>query len=319
MPSVEFINKNYIPVFFGHFGVGKKQYIGPKNPSVCRFCGKSNPEIEFKHEAHAIPELLGNRQLILTDECDACNSFFASKLEDHLGKFLKPFRTIGMVKGKSGYPSYVSLDKNARIDIDSPTHFKFSHPRDSEFISNDPSKKELTLNLTIERHIPCAAYKALVKVALSLMPNSDLTDFSDALLWIRQDDHKHMLLQPLTVYSAFVPGFRPFPKTSVLLLRKKQNSEIEELPSCQMVMNFGNLQLQFIVPTRLDSHSSAEIFNHKFTMPRFSTLTPEMAANAQHYDWDFTPNVVVEARNYPIKISYKEQEEIAQPNQREDV
>ncbi len=319
MQPLDFINHNYNPVFSGRFGVGRKQYIGPKGPIVCRFCGKSIPDIEFQNEAHAIPQLLGNRQLILTDECDACNSFFALKLEDHLGKFLKPFRTIGMVKGKSGYPSYLSPEKNARIDIESPTHFNFAHSRDSNFIADDLEKKELTLNLIIERHIPCAAYKALVKVALSLMPNPDLKDFSDALLWIRQEDHEHMLLQPLIVYAAFVPGFQPFPKTSVLLLRKKQSSEIAELPHCQMVMNFGNLQLQFIVPTRLDSPSCTEKYNQDFTMPRLSSLTPGFAKYAQHFNWDFTSNVVVEARNCPIKISYEERQEIAQPTQKEDV
>lgn len=272
MQSLDFIDNNYRPVFMGHFGVGRKQHIGPTTPTSCRFCGKSTPEVKFHNDAHAIPEFLGNRQLILTDECDSCNSFFADKLEDHLGKFLKPFRTMGMVRGKSGYPTYRSPDKSARIEVESATNFKFIHPRGSTFIAHDPEKKELMLNLTIERHIPCAAYKALVKVALSLMHEDDLQDFSDALLWVRQADHDHMLMQPLIVCATFVPGFKPFPKTSVLLLRKKHTSEVTELPNCLMMMSFGNLQIQLVIPTRLDNPSREDKCAHNFTIPRIASL-----------------------------------------------
>lgn len=92
MQPLDIINHNYRCVFIGHLGVGQKQYIGPDIPTTCRFCGKSTPEVKFQNDAHAIPQLLGNRKLILVDECDACNSFFAAKLEDHLGKLLKPGR-----------------------------------------------------------------------------------------------------------------------------------------------------------------------------------------------------------------------------------
>ncbi|MFA5251657.1 MAG: hypothetical protein WC454_03620, partial [Phycisphaerae bacterium] len=35
------------------------------NERKCRFCGKSEPAVSFKNRAHAIPECLGNKSLIL--------------------------------------------------------------------------------------------------------------------------------------------------------------------------------------------------------------------------------------------------------------
>jgi hypothetical protein len=310
MQILDIADEHYKAIFAGQYGVGHKQYLGPQKPATCRFCGKSTPEITFKHKAHAIPELLGNRQLIITDECDSCNSFFAEELEDHLGKFLKPFRTIGMVKGKTGYPSYLSAKGSDRIDISSSTSFNFFHSEDSGFIVDAPEKKELTVNLLIERHIPAAAFKALIKVALSVMPQSDLKDFSDALRWIRQPTHTHMLVRPLTVLASFVPGFKPFPNTFILLLRKKSDSPLSELPACQLVLGFGNLLLQLTVPTRLDCEGQGEHAQFTFTTRRIGVALEKFSSAVRHYDWDFSSNVVVEPRAYPIKIIYAESEDI---------
>jgi len=310
--STDIISQNYDCIYQGHFGTGKKHFIGPKVPIKCRFCNLSVPEVTFRNQAHAIPELLGNRQLIVTDECDSCNSFFATALEDHLGKRLKPFRTLGMVKGKNGHPSYLSPDKNVRIDVKSPVEFAFYHSQDSAFMVNNEEKKEISINLNIERHIPCAAYKALVKIALSLMPNSYLTDFSDSLLWIRQSNHQHMLVSPLIVYASFVPGFAPFSKTSVLLLRKNVGNVKTELPNCQLILNFGNLQLQLIIPTRLDSPSQSHMSEFQFCFPRIKTgfELNWPFGQVQYLDWDLSDNEAVEPQDTPIKIYYQKMEDI---------
>ena len=49
--------------------------IGESNPQirVCRFCHNKREQVTFKNKSHAISEGLGNKNIILYDECDACN------------------------------------------------------------------------------------------------------------------------------------------------------------------------------------------------------------------------------------------------------
>src|SRR5437868_6921115 len=75
---------------FAHF------YIGKDNS--CRFCGVTGPKC-FKKVAHTLPEFLGNKGIFSNDECDACNALF-SIYEGALAEMLKPFLTLGGIKGK---------------------------------------------------------------------------------------------------------------------------------------------------------------------------------------------------------------------------
>lgn len=60
---------------------------------ICRFCGKNEDDIAFKKVAHACPELLGQNNLVIYDECDSCNEKF-SKYESHLSKFFLPYLSV---------------------------------------------------------------------------------------------------------------------------------------------------------------------------------------------------------------------------------
>jgi len=61
----------------------RKIKIGEDNRDkrICRFCKKKKPDVKFKKEAHAISEALGNKKLILNEECDSCNEFFDENIE----------------------------------------------------------------------------------------------------------------------------------------------------------------------------------------------------------------------------------------------
>src|SRR5262245_65876053 len=72
---------------------GKNEILGQK-PQVCRFCSRTKPEVTFRKEAHAVPELAGNGTLISFYECDECNNRF-SAFEDDLGKLTLLERIAG--------------------------------------------------------------------------------------------------------------------------------------------------------------------------------------------------------------------------------
>ncbi|WP_323071544.1 HNH endonuclease, partial [Aeromonas jandaei] len=79
--------------------------IGParKKERKCRFCGETTyTGATFKKVAHAIPESLGNKNIICADECDTCNHFFGKTYEKSLVEYFNFFRVIDGVKSKEG-------------------------------------------------------------------------------------------------------------------------------------------------------------------------------------------------------------------------
>ncbi|MCQ6964048.1 HNH endonuclease [Aromatoleum toluolicum] len=55
--------------------------LGAGEPQVCRYCGKSAPDVAFDNISHAFPEQIGNKWLIDSRECDVCNTHFASAVD----------------------------------------------------------------------------------------------------------------------------------------------------------------------------------------------------------------------------------------------
>ncbi|MDE0360368.1 MAG: hypothetical protein OXI74_04280 [Rhodospirillaceae bacterium] len=84
---------------------GRKVVLGDRNNRVCRFCEKSDSEVAFRLDAHAMPEALGNKSLFTNYECDDCNQFFGCGIENDLGNWSKPSRTFARIAGKNGVPT----------------------------------------------------------------------------------------------------------------------------------------------------------------------------------------------------------------------
>ena len=297
MDILDLFDKNYTILFHGHYGRGKKRYVGPEKPNRCRFCGRSRPDVTFRNKGHAIPEFLGNRQLLVRDECDSCNQFFSSALEDHLDKFTRPYRVTGQIKGKTKIPSYKSPLKKSRLDT-AREGMMITEYADDPFIRIDENEKELTLAFSVESHIPCAVYKALVKIALSVMPPQQLSQCDACRRWILCEDHSRVLLNPLKVLFTWVPGPNPFRETSVFLLWRKDCSCVS-YPSCLFTIAFGNIQLQIIVPTalatgvvRIPRFPTPFEKSHEYGPPAYGTLdlsvteliSAHMEAITMHYE-----------------------------------
>jgi len=86
-----------------------------KKDRVCRFCGKKWGEVSFKGDAHILSNLLGNRYLMSDFECNDCNKLFG-QYEDHKSKYLGMSRTVMLVRGKEGTPTFKSAGKGFRMD-----------------------------------------------------------------------------------------------------------------------------------------------------------------------------------------------------------
>jgi hypothetical protein len=142
----KFYNDLYDPLGGGLIVPGKKDYLGDRNNRCCRFCGKRFPEVTFRTEAHAIPELLGNKGLFTYDECDACNELFGSGIENDFGNWSKPMRTLNRIRGKTGVPTIKGKDGSWRIESD-PRGLNIDHKEEDPVFDVDEEKNEMTFRL----------------------------------------------------------------------------------------------------------------------------------------------------------------------------
>lgn len=230
-------------------GKGSKIYLGTKGEE-CRFCGCSEPEVTFRNVSHAVPEFLGNHQLISNYECDACNTFFSRNLEGHLDKYTRPYRTFAQIKGKTKVPAYKSKDSRARFDVKPNKLPTILARRDESHISFDYENKTLTYKFQIGPYIPVAVYKCLVKIGLSIISKEELDNFSQSLRWINEAVHSLGYFKPLVLLKTFVPGPRPSKGLKILIFKKKDLVSLR--PHYFLLLAFGNLVYQIVLPSDLD-------------------------------------------------------------------
>ena len=256
---VNYYDNGYVLLNDYLLGKGSKRHLGTKGEE-CRFCGCSEPKATFKNVSHAVPEFLGNHQLISNYECDACNTFFSRNLEDHLDKYTKPYRTFAQIRGKTKVPAYKSKDSRARFDVKPDKLPTILARRDESHISFDYENKTLTYKFQIEPYIPVAVYKCLVKIGLSIISKEELDNFSQSLRWINEPTHSQGYFKPLVLLKTFIPGPRPNRALKISIYKKKDLVSLR--PHYFLLLAFGNLVYQIVLPSDLDrilQHSKSDL------------------------------------------------------------
>jgi hypothetical protein len=181
---LRFLDENYISIDTYHLNEEGKIFLGDRSDRRCRFCHRKEPEATFKSVAHAIPEFTGNKKLIAIYECDDCNSKFSKLLESHMANYMNLWHTFSQVKGKRAVPSFKTIhEKKSRVDIgDANVEIK-EHEGDT-ILAIDEGKKTITFTAKRASYIPIAIYKCLVKMVLTILPESELVNFKTTLNWI---------------------------------------------------------------------------------------------------------------------------------------
>lgn len=246
-----FYEQNYTPISFYELRRGEqKTYIGSRaHPRTCRFCGKAEPNVRFSEDAHAVSHMVGNRTLFLAEECDECNSK-SSAFESDFGKFTHPDRTWGQVPGKKGVPTLKSFAKTSRVDVSS-NGFVIQQKQGDELIDFDPDKNESSFlaKATIHKYRPLGVYKALLKMALSILDAKHLTYLRPALKWIATNGLQEGAVNDITGYkciTSFTSGPAPYPFPTVLIMRRKH--DLLNCPYMTFVLLFHNYTYQIFLP-----------------------------------------------------------------------
>ena len=245
---------------------GRKKILGNKANRVCRFCSRGKPEVSFRKKAHAIPEFLGNKSIFTNYECDSCNHFFGCGIETDLANWSKPNRTFAHIKGKNGIPTLKKggAEPGWRIEY-SPTDFQMTEYEDDPFFVIDEERKQIRFELKRDAYTPVAVLKAFVKIGLTLLPDEELPNFSEALAWIRDPDHTKNPAEEIPIAHTFQPG--PMPNDLIVVILMRRKDLVMNVPYTFLVLSYGNDVFQVCLPS--PKRDNAIIGGQKLVCPAF--------------------------------------------------
>lgn len=233
-----------------YFSPLRKKYHGNKALRICRFCGSAYnpPHTTFKSDAHIIPEFLGNKHLTNPFECDQCNNKF-SEYENHLKNYLGIIPTVLGTKGKKNKrPTHPSRDNMAKAEFSSKLsieekHLEFINSANGKALHFNPTTGSLTIQAANQPYIPFLAYKALVKIGLSCISETDTSQYAEAFKMLNNKSLVPNGIMPFTfVTQTSIDVDRP----RVYLFKKNSNGS--SLPSHVVILQYGNLLFQYFLP-----------------------------------------------------------------------
>jgi len=164
-----------------HFGTPRMRYIGKANKAerVCRWCGRSMPEVTFLKKAHAISESLGNKTVILCDECDECNQRYGDTIEPSATTYFQFENTLFGVHGKDGIPKIKKSDHSFLFN-DGKNVYRIA--AEGECVGDMPPERIYiqSPNQIVDQDI----YRCFCKYALSVMPDAVFCRYKWLIPWL---------------------------------------------------------------------------------------------------------------------------------------
>ena len=237
----------------------------------CRFCGETNPEVSFRKKAHAIPEFLGNKSIILINECDICNEFFAREYEDHLAKWFGPMRSLCQMQGKKGTPKYKSDKFIAARGNKSIELFINSNSSIMNIKEGSSGTFKIPVEMKTQPFIPVRAAQAFIKSAISILPIELLSECENTILWLSKKSKVN--LDRFTVLYAFTPGVNPYKNGKVMICKRKNSGA--EMPALWFTIATTNFLFQIMIPFCKSDGWIKHTKDNSFEATKFPTPFPE--------------------------------------------
>lgn len=196
----------------------------------CLFCGTPFEEWDKKDVAHAISECMGNKKLINYCECYHCNHRFGEIAENHLGKYIMPYRIINEVYGK-GHGKNIIKDIS-KDDTKSFETYRFEQRKNQPIFQSEtfevyslfiekhkfklitPIENGVILTLPRQTYNPKMVYISFLKMAYTLLPFNEIP---------------HYINNILSLYS-FISDKPLYNQTEVVFDENKKDKYINGLP-----------------------------------------------------------------------------------------
>lgn len=235
---------------FHHLGTKRKSIGEPdKNKRLCRFCSNASVPLSFNNKAHAISEALGNKNLVLYEECDQCNQRFSHDIEQDLIEYYALFRSFFDIKGKGGLKKIKG--SNFTIEQSEGRNLKIALTTEEE---NSNDSLPLQIPLEFNRQISLQnVYRTLVKYFLSVIDANQMSFFQNTVAWINGK------------YSfESLPKIGRIPFTSVVqqptLVYYLRKDDDTDLPFAVAELHFALYKICYIIP---GSSKDTKDFTHQ--------------------------------------------------------
>lgn len=258
-----------------------------KKERVCRFCQKSVPNVSFNKKAHAISEALGNKNVILYDECDLCNEKFGRNIEGDLITYLKLFRTFFGVNGKGGRKKIKGKNFEAFKDNENKIQINFKSIDDRPKVGE---KYNLKLDFE-EKIINQNIYKTLCKYFLSVIDTNQLENFEKTIKWIKNEFDVEQL--PLIGEAINYQTFRYHPEL-IYFLRKSENNSSIPFAVCQFF--FTCKMFLYIIPF---SKKDTQTFDHDIDWKEIM----KSLSHLQFQDWSFNDYSSKSPKAFTVRLN----------------
>jgi len=248
--------------------------------------------VSFKTEAHAFPRFIGNKYLLSHYECDSCNIRFSETVENEMANFMKILHVTYDVKGKKKIPTYL----NNEIRFESRDAKKIINNIQPSSLTGNLNDKTFSLTLITDKFIPVAIYKCLTKMALSIIPETDIGFLTDAYSWIQENNQESnaFKLNNLWVIFSLVLNEQSFSHISAILFKKRSKASAS-LPTYIFRLTYSKFSFQIYLPLcKLDNKKTFLIEDLKY-LPHFIDLKTGLDSSQRHYK-DFSSNEACEMK-----------------------
>ena len=210
---------------------------------------------------------MGNDSLFSYYECDECNQRF-SIYESDFAEFMKIYHCILKVKGKRGIPSYRM--NTSRVDIEGTTTSIKQYEGDPTLQCDiDEVNKKLKIT-ALRTYTPIHVYKALVKMALTILPEEDFEHCKSALNFLNQEPVSVNIPLPVVV-QMYGQGVDVHHSVMAAIFKRRDDAK-DKVFSYVFLLAYNNMCFQMpIYGCDLDKFAEGEPVNF-FAIPTFPLL-----------------------------------------------
>ena len=256
---------------FRHNFEDKNQLLLEATTRECRFCRRKQPEVSFRKRAHAVPEAVGNKTLRTRYECDVCNDFFGRTVEDDFGRWSNLQRTLFRVERNGGIPKFKTKSGSIEVTDESVTEIKVGK---NVRASINPDTGNVNVQVDLPTFIPLAVLKAIYKMALTVMPESEVVDFRNIIDWVRNPNLS--AVAPFRLNSSILMTYSGGLEHGYVVLFKRQTPD-KSLPYMTFVLSFGDICYQAILPPGREKQEKNMIIT-----PFYQLRDKEQLVSAEH-------------------------------------
>ena len=239
------INANYSIIADYDMSHNKEILLGDKSETrKCRFCGKSTPDVSFESDAHAVSHFIGNRVLKTLYECDSCNKQLFAKMEEQFDAYMRFYHVFCHVSRNGNTVNSYKCNSKSKASISVSEEWTDINCCVGEDLSIMVNRQNKTITFSgVRSYIPLAVFKAIVKMALSIVPESDIDNFEDTLRWLMTSS---IQLSHLKLSIRLYEGLNDF-NGECMIYKRKDNCK-DNVPRYLFGLKYNNLFIQISIP-----------------------------------------------------------------------